>query len=388
MHDIAAKPPKAKRKILDDDVYDAFEAIRKYIPRGVCIMQIEVQPQVTETHLVVFAMKKFVGAFGDDDDIADEMDENGEQEGAEQAKQRVDYYFSAPVSTTTTLFSSTKENGESSHLAPFFLQGKQYFVLGSKNTHLIIDKAEQIALYPESPYRVAKIIAEEFMKQLPSGINGLMEYMWKQKITATMEFLQVEHQHVEKFDFDKSQFRFITFTSNVHLEQMCLHDFLGSIAIAAKAGMQTVEVTKYAYKDQDDAFAKIRKTYGKEGAVVYYQDNKGDIIGMIKKKTIWYVLVRAIREKAKGFAMRAQKNSQENMSNAIPKLKAMIKQKREWLGFSLESGQKWYELSLSFFQWIEKNSSTIDLQQVSGNFPIVWNQFLNETKQHDKLPVD
>ena len=45
--------------------------------------------------------------------------------------------------------------------------------------------------------------------------------MLKENVTATFEFLQVEHQHIELFDFPTSKFRFIAFTFNDKLRELC-----------------------------------------------------------------------------------------------------------------------------------------------------------------------
>jgi hypothetical protein len=44
--------------------------------------------------------------------------------------------------------------------------------------------------------------------------------MLKEKFTATFEFLHVEHQHIELFDFPHSKFRFIAFTFNDKLREL------------------------------------------------------------------------------------------------------------------------------------------------------------------------
>ena len=42
---------------------------------------------------------------------------------------------------------------------------------------------------------------------------------------------------------------------------------------------------------------KVRKGYGYEGEVIYFIDEYGNVIGILKKKTVWYIILRAIREK-------------------------------------------------------------------------------------------
>ena len=53
------------------------------------------------------------------------------------------------------------------------------------------------------------------------------------------------------------------------------------------------------------------KGYGSEGEVMYFVNNKGHVIGLLKKKTAWYVLARAIREKARNAVRTFVKNPSE-----------------------------------------------------------------------------
>ena len=54
--------------------------------------------------------------------------------------------------------------------------------------------------------------------------------------------------------------------------------------------------------DLDARMESVRRGYGYEGEVLYFLDDKNDTIGLLKKKTAWYVLARAVREKARTIA--------------------------------------------------------------------------------------
>ena len=53
---------------------------------------------------------------------------------------------------------------------------------------------------------------------------------------------------------------------------------------------------------------KIRRDYGYEGEVLYFLDDINDVIGLLKKKTAWYVICRAIREKVAHMMQELKKN--------------------------------------------------------------------------------
>jgi hypothetical protein len=152
INDIGVKPPKCKRRIIDDDLYDAFPFVRMYIPRGTSVLEIypNGEQSAPEYHLVIFAMKKFTGGQGDDDDQSDEAEEG---ESTEQ-KSRWEHYFLEPITNAKYIYNTTKENGEASHVGAFEFQGQRYFVIGSKNVHLLVQKAEQIDLYTDNCYMV------------------------------------------------------------------------------------------------------------------------------------------------------------------------------------------------------------------------------------------
>ena len=43
---------------------------------------------------------------------------------------------------------------------------------------------------------------------------------------------------------------------------------------------------------------QVRQGHGYEGEVMYFVDMNDNVIGLVKKKTAWYIVLRAIREKA------------------------------------------------------------------------------------------
>ena len=47
----------------------------------------------------------------------------------------------------------------------------------------------------------------------------------------------------------------------------------------------------------DERMKTIRQGYCYEGEVLYFLDSESTVIGLLKKKTIWYIVCRAIREK-------------------------------------------------------------------------------------------
>ncbi len=58
---------------------------------------------------------------------------------------------------------------------------------------------------------------------------------------------------------------------------------------------------------------KIRKGHNYEGDVLYFMDSDHNVIGLLKKKTVWYIIVRAMREKVRNAYF--NKNSNKSLSD-------------------------------------------------------------------------
>jgi hypothetical protein len=112
----------------------------------------------------------------------------------------------------------------------------------------------------------------------------------------------------------------------------------------------------------------------------------------MKKKSAWYVCLRAIREKIKGFSVRIHKEDQqteEKMERFKTKVKETIKQKQEWIGFDDESREAWIALAIPFIDWIKEGclNGTISQDDIHKRFPVVWNKFLKQFGLNDNIQV-
>ena len=99
--------------------------------RGNTILEIKnIAPGETVEHdMVVFALKKFTGGMGDEDEDQPEDDHVWQK------------YFLKPIDQVTRVVCMIKENGEAAHVSVRMLNGKYYFITGSKNVHLIFRTA-------------------------------------------------------------------------------------------------------------------------------------------------------------------------------------------------------------------------------------------------------
>ena len=128
--------------------------------------------------------------------------------------------------------------------------------------------------------------------------------------------------------------------------------------------------------------------YGYEGEVLYYLDSKGQVIGLLKRKTAWYVILRAIREKASSALAAFKKDPSMPASTQAQKAQKRLQEIKEWLGFSSEYLEQWIKLSDGFMTWIHTKFHKSEIDQKRGVFPSIWKQYLSETQQSDKIMWD
>jgi hypothetical protein len=369
--------PKGRQP--DDAIYHAHADIRRYVPRGLCLLDLKLRDCTDNSVMVlVSAMHKFSGGMGDEDD-ADVTDD-----------QEWKRFFIAPLEQTVTIVKTSKENGEAAHYATFRFPhcNTIYHVAGSKHVHLLVRTAADIDLYREPRYLVARHVGAAVMTCLdalsPEQHAAFTTHMLDNRTTATFEILQPFYQHIEFFDFPDVRLKFISFTSNdqavmgsvatetttttattttttddqhdsdgsdsssVKLTSLCQDPRMG-VEIARAAGFQTISISESPLSDMDALFLRIRNAYGKEGAVLYFIDSDGQVIGLLKKKTMWYILVRAIREKSKGLASQYRKEKPKTKATPVTYAKTVkrLKDIRRWLGFSEQQAEVCHQLNHS-----------------------------------------
>ncbi len=117
--------------------------------------------------------------------------------------------------------------------------------------------------------------------------------------------------------FERPLLKFITFTLNKiesNHTSLCSMPPQLAIRIGTLFGLSCVKQEPVAFEHIDDYLAKVRKDHGYEGVVLYFLDADLNVFGLLKKKTVWYIVLRAIREKLRGFL-----NAKSEKSQAIEK---------------------------------------------------------------------
>ena len=114
-------------------------------------------------------------------------------------------------------------------------------------------------------------------------------------------------------------------------------------------------------------------------------DSKANVIGLLKKKTSWYVICRAIREKASTAIAALKKNPSESPKSRSKKTEARIHQIQSWIGFSDAYANAWVKLGSGYIAWIMNAVKEKKVTSERGKFPQQWKQYLSETGQTDEI---
>lgn len=364
----------------DDAIYNNNVDIRQNIPRGTTIMSIVENNNEEILDVVLYANRKFTGAIGDEDEAQPETNEIWRS-----------YCLENP-DEAEKIVAMDKLNGEAAHFSGRFIDGKFYFITGSKNVHMIISCEEDIEKYEGERFRIAKVIAKAVLKHVnqmqEKNRQVLFNLLHHAKSTVVCEILQPDNQHIVNLsDVKEPTLTVVCMTPTVSDESetsltalpphLCLELF------------KALEFTTASYQiidrnNLDKLIQTKRNEVNKEGHVLYYlKSSKGyeNTIGMVKTKTIWYVIMRALREKAVFTFTAAKKRHGWSLEDRILSTHKRFNEIQNWLKFSNDYLKEWNNLSESFLHWLngEINSNSQAGENIRPQFPIIWDRFLTNT---------
>ena len=371
----------------DDKMYNSSADLRDKIARGNTVLQLEdTRTGKVTKDMVVFALKKFTGGMGDEDE---------DQPENEQVWQK---YFLSPMQAVDKVVCVTKENGEAAHLSVRMIQGNFFYFCGSKNVHLMFRTRDELEKYTEQRYMVAKTVANSWLDQAaamePEKLRLFCSFLHTTKMTAVFEVLCPDYQHVVSLSHLSSpELRFLTFTLQYGAASLTGLPPHVSLNIASSLGLATAVHEVILASQAESRMEKVRAGYGYEGEVLYFLDKEDKTVGLVKKKTAWYVLCRAIREKVN--AARCQYRKEGGMSKQkenlhLEKLERRINEIRTWLDLSEATTRHWCLLGKTFFKWtleqLKQNPEKLEELCARGGFPQQWQSFLAQADISDKNP--
>ncbi|ETV97045.1 hypothetical protein H310_09874 [Aphanomyces invadans] len=395
----------------DDAIYNSSEYARKFLPRGNYIAQWKVADGRALYFPMIRAYPKFTGHEDDGELLSTDNDTTSITSDA------LSKYFTEPASETQSVITTTKENGEAAHLAVLKLDNGSYvYLVGSKNVHLAIQSARDIepaclvgvTAPGQNPFAGAKAVAYGLMRMLdalePAKRFLFCEFLWQTRLTASFELLCPDHQHVELLDVAHETpvlfgYSFPTMQTLPGAE-ICVNPLLG-FALSRACGIRTVafDVVPYTGLEFKNVLTAIKSGYQTEGNVNLYVNGRGNVIGLQKYKTAWYVSLRAIREKAKAFltAVLGKKHApiDEALRDSHRSIEKRFKAIQRFLQLTDDSTAKYCALGVEFVTYVARvrlascgNSDDAKkaVQHDCVNlFPVVWRDFLVATGANDRI---
>jgi len=400
-----------RRREPDDKIYANNAKIRALVARGNTLLSFR-RDGADVVCFPLQGMMKFTGGMGDDDD-----QDNG---GDNVTWQR---FFTRPSEEADHIVSTSKENGSAAHLSAIEVDGELVLIGGSKNSHLVLSwqhGEEDLRLYPASPWAVAKVIMQAFFdlfKEIgEERTRRFLTLLAHCHITAIFEMLDPHDQHVELLTNARPLVRFITFTAgwqggdtrSVQENRLCMYP-LHSVRVAESYGIPTIrcEVVPLSRDDPETRATQfealqtaIRGDFGDEGKVLYFATEDNEVIGLLKKKTVWYIMLRALREKYKAYVafLHRKRTGKPTHSPTLEAEKTRIDSQIEkrfraiqkWIGFSDHYREQWTRLGLQGNAWVAQQlqAKKLDLDDLGRMFPVVWHRFLKDSGANDHIPFE
>jgi predicted nicotinamide N-methyase len=416
----------------------------------------------------IFAMRKFSGGLGDeDDDRGNKPLLTAESATAKTTKttktiktiktikttthdhDRWATFFTRPYDDAHVVVSAKKANGEAAHASCIRLPNQQLLTIcGSKHVHLAFTDPAQIQQYHGTPkYTLASIVASTFIKTKAYQDLAFLTFLADTGMTACFEIEQPTSMHVEMFNFQQPRLQFLAFTAaeigtasgdfvaevvvseNVVSDEtktsccttknsvgQCLPPVYG-FELAKSFGLSPVPWIVRDMSKVATLIHNIRKRHGDEGDVLYFMTEDGETIGLVKVKTVWYVIARAIREKlrtmiskstkiqagkpVKGFfPVKKNKGSQwkaPTENEILQKLclrtmslvSARLLQLQEWLKFNDATLNEYNIIGKSFIQWTMNKflQKELVLHDVASIYPVLWSKHLKEQHLSDQVMI-
>ncbi|ODM96588.1 hypothetical protein Ocin01_10086 [Orchesella cincta] len=370
----------------DDKIYLAHAELRAKVARGNCVLELSriKKGKIVNTNytFLIFALKKYSGFMGDE---GDSPHQNSEWEP----------YFMKPLSTTRKIICTEKANGEAAQISSQKLLDQDYFCIGSKNVHMLLRNRDDIRKYGNIRFNTAKEVAHVFFETFVENTNipensktDFISFIQNHNFTTVFEMVQPDNQHIVKSDLEHPELKFICWTMADIME-----DFRSKFALCAMPIDEAIEqarkfrLTTVTYEatfcdsaedvssKMESCIRKVQQEFGHEGKVLYFLDSENCTIGLIKKKTAWYVILRSLREKVASFNAAS---SSIPMPDRLSQIASRIKEIQSWLGFSNKFTEGWSEICTAFAEFVAVKSPSGN--DIRTRFPTLFNEFLKDNQ--------
>ena len=368
----------------DEAMYNKHARLRRMLPRGACVMKLSLPDGREIYDCVTYGQKKFSGSTVEDDDDIESVEELAPNK-----------YFLKDPETATRVLAIEKVNGEAAHISGRYINNEFFFIVGSKNVHIIFNKMEHIMKYTEDRYKIANHISIAFLAHW-NAISQTQRELFAQflhltRVTLVGEMKMLDHQHVVYFEGMK-QNSIILFSitpppppSEEDNNSFSAVPTIPAFEILNKLGFCTPFFSEMSPGEFEKDKNRVRELRNEEGRVYYYEDMEGNTIGLLKLKTKWYVHLRALRQQATYRHRSSTKNAhkKKTLDEAKERARSRLTEIKTWLNTPDHELEHWKKVGDAWFEFLENRVSVpgitvgeIDANQIRDNFPCVWKPFI------------
>lgn len=361
---------------LGEFIYNKNEWIRENITRGLNFMQLKEKDGGEKFDFAIYANKKFMGGVGDEE--GNFLPEN---------KDMWKNFFVDSVTKANAVIIMKKLDGCAGHFAIRKIGGEYFIIAGSKNVHMLIRSSDDIKKYEKFEFRIAKKVAEGVLNAFDdmdkSKLLLLKHHLTITKETVVCELLDPEiKQHlIDSSHLKKATIFGLMITSPPGKEKVkSLTSIPPQIFLKYLdfLGISTPEHFSISTKRVENSITKIRRETDYEGCVLYYLI-KDRTIGLLKVKTIWYIIMRGLQEKDI-FCTSEDGILKKPLPDMIEASKDLIENFHELLKFSEDYSNAWKKSVEAFINWLNEKMKIkkIPVVNIRENFRATWKEFAKE----------
>ena len=291
-------------------------------------------------------------------------------------------YFLHTSSQVTNIVRMEKINGEALHFSVRYIDNKFYLFVGSKNNHIIIHTEEDIKLYTEERFVMAKLFASKLWHKLYNEMSKddrllLYSFLHHTKMTAVCELLDKNNQHMIPINLDKIVFLLFTaiYNHDQSLTSLPPHLAINIMEIFQFQCANIIDITNDC--NDEEIIESLKYAKNTEGEVLYYLDKQGNCLGLVKEKTVWYVCLRALRELAKSFITSKRKNNDKvNIHNIESKIHTRYEEIKLRKNLTEDYISNWKQTAEGFIKWLDSNyDNSLTTDKFTKKFINFYNEY-------------
>ena len=361
----------------DDEIYKNNVQLRSYLPRGIYFD--------SNKQLKNFAIRKFFGEGLDED--------YDEGEDRYEGKDKFKYIFKGKA---THFFATDKANGENAQIHV----DDSHIYVGSKNRKIkleIIKWKSDLEEYKKNFRKVKNGVvnydlysysipfAENLLNKLEEKktFNSFITFLQLTKWTGNFEYENIDSQHIVYLHENRSVL--IGFSSPF-MDGLTCHPFL-SVLIGISCNLAVVGEKGILERipRMNSYINKMRQEEKSEGDVIVELSSDGKALSLVKKKTYWYIILRAAREQIRKFLPEIKKDNSD-LKKAKKEVEKRVNSRLDILfnkpflkGADNIKKAKKDEMSKFSKFVVEKyfNSNKPNVELFLGKYPVFYNEFLN-----------